>query len=50
MEAVGGDTSKHDHEFDEVAWVSFPEALRRINYTNQRAVIEEAAHALGAPL
>lgn len=50
MEAVGGDTANHDHEFDEVAWVSFPEALRRINYANQRAVISEAADALGAAL
>lgn len=50
MEAVGGDTSRHDHEFDEVAWVPFPEALRRVNYANQRAVIEEAARTLGVPM
>ena len=50
MEAVGGDTSRHDHEFDEVAWMPLDEAYRVVNYENQRQVLGEAANALGVDL
>ena len=50
MEAIGGDTAKHDHEFDEVAWMPLEEAYRVVNYENQRQVLCEAANALGVDL
>jgi 8-oxo-dGTP pyrophosphatase MutT (NUDIX family) len=50
MEAIGGDTAQHDHEFDEVAWMPLEEAFRVVNYENQRKVLNEAANALGVDL
>jgi len=50
MEAIGGDTAQHDHEFDEVAWMPLKEAYRVVNYENQRQVLGEAANALGVDL
>ena len=47
MEAVGGDTSRHDHEMEEVRWFPFPEALRKASYRGERDVIRKAAVALG---
>jgi len=47
MEAVGGDTSLHDHEYDVAAWFSIGEGLRRLAFANERAVLERAAHELG---
>lgn len=46
MEAVGGDTSRHDHEFDVVEWVPIDEALTRLTYENERRVVAEAARVL----
>jgi 8-oxo-dGTP pyrophosphatase MutT (NUDIX family) len=50
MEAVGGDTADHDHEFDEVVWLPLARAYRMVNYANQRTVIADAAKALGVAL
>lgn len=50
MEAVGGDTSQHDHEFDEVAWMPLADAHRVVKYKNQRQIIAEAATLLGVDL
>ena len=47
MEAIGGDTANHDHEFDDVIWIPIGEAYRRVAYENQRGVIAEAARRLG---
>jgi 8-oxo-dGTP pyrophosphatase MutT (NUDIX family) len=49
MEAVGGDVSDHDHEFDEVRWMPLAEAIERVAYDNQRVVLRDAARVLGAP-
>jgi 8-oxo-dGTP pyrophosphatase MutT (NUDIX family) len=46
MRAVGGDTTEHDHEFDEVRWLPVEEALRLMNYPTERALGEEAAGPL----
>jgi len=43
MEPVGGDTSQHDWEFDEVAWVDLEEALTRLTYQNERELVRRAA-------
>ena len=48
MHPAGGNVSNHDHEFDVVEWVSFPEALRRLTYPGERAVVEAAAGMLAA--
>ncbi len=47
MKAVGGDTADHDHEFDEVRWVPIRDAHRMVQFSNQRAVVAEAARLLG---
>lgn len=48
MECAGGDPSAHDSEIDEVAWVSFDEALRRATHTNEQELIARAREMLGA--
>lgn len=50
MEPVGGDIANHDHEFDEVRWVSPDEARRLLTYENERKVVQAAAEALGVVL
>ncbi len=42
MEAVGGDTSLHDHEYDVAAWFPIDEAERRLAFANERAVVARA--------
>ena len=42
MEAVGGDTSLHDHEYDVAAWFPIAEAERRLTYANERVVVAKA--------
>ena len=46
MEAVGGDTSLHDHEYDEAAWFPIEEAGRRLSFANERLVVTKAAAEL----
>jgi 8-oxo-dGTP pyrophosphatase MutT (NUDIX family) len=42
MQATGGDTVDHDHEYDYVEWVPAEEALRRIAYPNEARLVERA--------
>ena len=49
MEAVGGDTAAHDHEFDEVRWVPIAEARRLMSFPTEREIVEHAL-ALAATL
>jgi 8-oxo-dGTP pyrophosphatase MutT (NUDIX family) len=42
MEAVGGDTSLHDHEYDVAAWFPIAEAERRLAFANERTVVAKA--------
>ena len=44
MEPTGGDLARHDHEFDEVRWVSFEEAATVLTFETERALV---AHAGG---
>jgi 8-oxo-dGTP pyrophosphatase MutT (NUDIX family) len=46
MEAIGGDTSLHDHEYDVAAWFPIAEALQRLAFANERNVLERAADEL----
>jgi 8-oxo-dGTP pyrophosphatase MutT (NUDIX family) len=43
MEAIGGDTSLHDHEYDEAVWFPIGEAQRRLSFANERLVVARAA-------
>ncbi len=42
FEAIGGDTSLHDAEYDRVEWFSIPEALRRLTYQNEVNILSQA--------
>ena len=42
MEAVGGDLSLHDHEFDEVRWVKRGDARQLMTFPTEREVVELA--------
>jgi 8-oxo-dGTP pyrophosphatase MutT (NUDIX family) len=42
MEAIGGDTADHDHEYDLSEWFNIAEAKRLIAYANERKVLERA--------
>jgi 8-oxo-dGTP pyrophosphatase MutT (NUDIX family) len=42
MEAVSGDTSLHDHEFDIIEWFVAPLALRAMTYQNEVRVVEKS--------
>ncbi len=46
LEAIGGDTSLHDHEYDLVAWFSLPEACRRLTYQNEVNILYQAEETL----
>jgi 8-oxo-dGTP pyrophosphatase MutT (NUDIX family) len=47
MEPVGGSLEKHDHEFDEVAWMPLDEARRMLTYPTERQVVEQALSVAG---
>ena len=42
MEPTGGDPSLHDAEYDEVRWVSVPEARRMLTFDTYREVLDRA--------
>jgi 8-oxo-dGTP pyrophosphatase MutT (NUDIX family) len=48
MEPIGGDLSRHDHEFDQVRWVGFDEAAQVLTFETERALVARAADAIGA--
>lgn len=43
MEPTGGDLSGHDHEFEEVRWVSFDEAAALLTFGSERGLVELVA-------
>jgi 8-oxo-dGTP pyrophosphatase MutT (NUDIX family) len=43
---VAGDTSDHDHEVDDACWMPLREAVRRLSYPGERAMIERALSLL----
>lgn len=47
MEHAGGDPSAHDSEIDEVAWLSFDEALARATHPSEQELIAKARAMLG---
>lgn len=46
MEAIGGDLSLHDHEYDDVRWVSVSEARRMLTFDTYRDVLDRVDRAL----
>lgn len=42
MEAIGGDVTLHDAEYDEARWFVFAEAVRRLTYVNETDVLRRA--------
>ena len=46
MEAIGGDTSRHDHEMEEVRWFPLTSAAGTAGYDSERDVIRKAAAIL----
>jgi len=47
MESVGGDLDRHDHEFEQVRWVSFDEAPGLLAFETERALVATAAERIG---
>jgi 8-oxo-dGTP pyrophosphatase MutT (NUDIX family) len=45
MEAIGGDPSLHDAEYDEVRWVAIPDARRMLTFDTYRQVLDRALSA-----
>ena len=41
MDAIGGDLSKHDREFDEVRWFSASDAINNMAYENEVKIVEQ---------
>lgn len=46
MVATGGALERHDHEFDEVAWVGLSEAASIMSHESERRVVSDAAAAI----
>lgn len=46
MVPTGGDLARHDHEFDEVRWVSLADAPGLLSFETERALVERAARMI----
>jgi 8-oxo-dGTP pyrophosphatase MutT (NUDIX family) len=46
MEPVGGDLAQHDHEFEEVRWISFDDAAHLLTFDTERALVQKALQEL----
>lgn len=42
MSAVGGDTGRHDEEFDLVEWVPVKQAMEQLTFKNESRIVEKA--------
>jgi 8-oxo-dGTP pyrophosphatase MutT (NUDIX family) len=42
MEPLGGDVSRHDHEYEEVRWVPAEEARRLLTFDTYRTMLDRA--------
>jgi 8-oxo-dGTP pyrophosphatase MutT (NUDIX family) len=47
MEPIGGDLSRHDHEFERVRWVPFDEAPGLLSFATERELVATAADRIG---
>jgi 8-oxo-dGTP pyrophosphatase MutT (NUDIX family) len=48
MEPIGGDLSRHDHEFVDVRWLGFQEAETMLTFETERALVGRAAESIGS--
>jgi 8-oxo-dGTP pyrophosphatase MutT (NUDIX family) len=48
MDPVGGDLSRHDHEFEQVRWVSFAEAGSMLTFETERALVARAGETVAS--
>jgi 8-oxo-dGTP pyrophosphatase MutT (NUDIX family) len=48
MEAIGGDTSKHDLEYDRVEWHEVNAALRKLTFKNEADMVTRALKMIEA--
>jgi ADP-ribose pyrophosphatase YjhB (NUDIX family) len=46
MEAVGGDITDHDEEYDRVEWVPLDEAVQRLTHENEAEIVRRAERLL----
>jgi 8-oxo-dGTP pyrophosphatase MutT (NUDIX family) len=46
LEATGGNTALHDHEYDQVEWFPLPEAGRLLTYQNEAHILYQAEEVL----
>lgn len=46
MEAVGGDVSRHDHEYEDALWFPLHDAARRLAYANEAEMVQIAQRML----
>ena len=49
MEPTGGSLERHDHEFEDVRWVSLSEAETLMSHETERSIVARAADALEVP-
>ena len=49
MDPIGGDLAGHDHEFEQVRWVTFAEANSMLTFETERGLVARAALAIGEP-
>jgi len=48
MEAVGGDTSRHDQEYDRVEWRHADDAMKTLTFRNERNIVAKAREMIEA--
>ena len=48
MEPTGGDLAGHDHEFEEVRWISFDDAAHLLTFDTERALVQKARQQLAS--
>lgn len=48
MDPVGGDLAEHDHEFEQVRWITFDEARTMLTFETERDLVARAAALVGA--
>jgi 8-oxo-dGTP pyrophosphatase MutT (NUDIX family) len=47
MEPTGGDLANHDHEFEQVRWITFAEAPSMLTFETERMLVARAAALVG---
>lgn len=49
MVSTGGDTARHDHEYDTVRWFPLADAEKALTYPNEAEMLRRAAPLIGSP-